>query len=178
LPAELGDHAALWQRLTADATANERNGDLAGEYARIRARDARDCPLVSLRVADGWLIGVDLGEWGGVLWWVASDGGRHRRLATANVKALVATGDEIVVVTGLAHMTSREGSLLHLERTDGWCVARTTLLPSTPTAVAVLPPLGLVLTFGLDGEVRTWRDGVLSEPHTDLAWPWLGPWRP
>lgn len=169
LPPGAGDGAALWQRLTADATANERHGDLAGLHPRTLEPSFGVQPIVHLRVADGWLVGVDHGEWSGVLWWVAADGAAHERITTANVVALVDAGGEVVAVTGLAHLGSSDGALLHLERADRWRVVRSTSLPGAPATVAIVPPLGLVLTFVHSADVRVWCGGALSAPFHDIA---------
>jgi hypothetical protein len=170
LPPEAGDPAVLWKSLAADAIVKGDNGDLAGLHARSLDASYHHQPIVYLRVDDGWLVGVDHGEWGGALWWVAAGGAEHRLLATENVRALVATEGEVVAVTGSAHLMLREGGLLHLDSADHWGIVRKTPLPSTPTSVAIAPPLGLVLTFGLAGTWCSYRDGQLSPIARDLAW--------
>jgi hypothetical protein len=64
-----------------------------------------------IAVEDGWLVGLDNGEWGGGLWWTNTDCSKTSQLSSENVHALVPRGKEILILTGVAHMTINRGAI-------------------------------------------------------------------
>jgi hypothetical protein len=64
-----------------------------------------------IKAGDGWLIGFNAGEFGGGLWWSNADGSKTKRLSDENVQVMVNRGKEILVLTGLAHLGTDEGSI-------------------------------------------------------------------
>jgi hypothetical protein len=50
------------------------------------------------RVTDGWMVGLDGGEFGGSLWWLPIEG-RAIRLIGLNVRSIVVEGDAVLVLT-------------------------------------------------------------------------------
>jgi hypothetical protein len=66
---------------------------------------------VVAKAGDGWLVGYDAGEFGGGLWWVGEDGRKSTRLLGDDVHAIVPRAQELLVFTGLAHMTMDEGNV-------------------------------------------------------------------
>src|SRR5262249_34244669 len=65
-----------------------------------------------LAMDDGWLIGVDAGEWGGGLWLTNSDGSVSKEIIKDNVRVIVPLGSEFLVLTGLAHLSLDHGTVL------------------------------------------------------------------
>ncbi len=65
-----------------------------------------------IRVEDGWLIGLDAGEFGGGLWWFSSDGRSSRRLAGENVVGFAESSKGTLALVGLAHMSLDSGKVL------------------------------------------------------------------
>jgi hypothetical protein len=79
----------------------------------------------AIPVSDGYLIGTNNGEWGGSAWWSDRLGKRHYALFDGNVLGFTKCGDDVVAVTGLAHMGLREGALFLLSRSgDRWFVSK------------------------------------------------------
>jgi hypothetical protein len=80
-------------------------------------------PDLALRVGQGWLLGVHLGEWGGDLAF-RPDGGLTTHVLTANVHALHRiTRGVVVAVTGIAHMGRDDGHLYRVACGGGSCLA-------------------------------------------------------
>ena len=76
----------------------------------VRTKEMKGRTMVQ-KVADGWLVGFNAGEFGGGLWWSDESGLRTRKLSGENVTAFVPRGDAVLVFTGLAHMSMDEGKL-------------------------------------------------------------------
>jgi hypothetical protein len=66
------------------------------------------------QVDDGSLIGLDVGEFGGGLWWFSSDGKSSRKLSDENVLGFAKTASGILAIGGLAHMGSDDGHVLRV----------------------------------------------------------------
>jgi hypothetical protein len=66
------------------------------------------------QVDDGLLIGLDVGEFGGGLWWFSSDGKNSKKLSDENVLGFAKTSWGILAIGGLAHMGSDYGHVLHV----------------------------------------------------------------
>jgi hypothetical protein len=65
-----------------------------------------------LRVEDGWLVGLDAGEFGGGLWWFGADGLDGKRLSGENVVGFAESSKGVLALTGLAHMGFDHGKVL------------------------------------------------------------------
>lgn len=76
----------------------------------------------TLAVSDGFLVGLDAGEWGGALYWFSADGKQKKELARENVRGFVALSpDAVVALEGLAHLSLSEGRARWLGRdAQGW----------------------------------------------------------
>jgi hypothetical protein len=70
-----------------------------------------------IRVEDGWLVGLNAGEFGGALWWFGSDGKSSKRLGDENVVGFAESSKGVMALAGLAHMGSDSGKVLRI--TDG-----------------------------------------------------------
>lgn len=70
-----------------------------------------------IRVGDGWLVGLDAGEFGGALWWFGADGKSSKRLGEENVVGFAESSKGVLALAGLAHLGSDSGKLLRI--TDG-----------------------------------------------------------
>ena len=64
------------------------------------------------QVDDGSLISLDVGEFGGGLWWFSSDGQSSRKLSDENVLGFAETASGILAIGGLAHIGSDYGHVL------------------------------------------------------------------
>jgi hypothetical protein len=66
------------------------------------------------KVTNGWLVGYDLGEFGGSVWWFSADGRDSAKVSDGQVSAFFKVRDFLVATGGLAHMGSDEGRILRL----------------------------------------------------------------
>lgn len=82
-------------------------------------------------------IGIDKGEWGGGLYIDKYDE-NSEPFFSGNIRALVPIGNDLYIVTGLAHMTF-SGAAIHVIRDYEVPSApeRITLLPDAPEAIAI-----------------------------------------
>jgi hypothetical protein len=79
-----------------------------------RVTTIRQVPTVALKIADGWLLGSDRGEWGGELLHMPADGSSSV-LFDANIENIFTLGDHVVATSGLAHLFLNDGILLKIE---------------------------------------------------------------
>lgn len=86
--------------------------------------------------ADGWLVGIDGGEWGGGLFYV-QQGQPPKELVRENVVALVPTSRGVQALFGLAHLTFDYGRYRMISfAEDGPTVGAAYPLPSSPIDIA------------------------------------------
>lgn len=109
-------------------------------------------------VNDGWLVGINVGEFGGGLWWFSADGDRNRKLSDENVVGFANTSRGVLVFVGLAHMSLDDGKVLRV--TDGTAGDRKLEvlvdLGSAPAAFAIeSPDAVIVITTTALVRVRT-----------------------
>ncbi len=98
----------------------------------------RVIPDVALRVADGYIVGRDLGEFGGELAFRDRHGTAFILLGE-NTAGIFRLGDAIVSVTGLGHMLTNKGVLYRVVRlTDGWHALAWRVLPGAPRCSSLL----------------------------------------
>lgn len=90
-------------------------------------------PDLALRVAGGWLLGANRGEWGGELIF-AGDDGRRQGVLGRNVEDIYRLGPQIIALVGLAHMGSNEGVVYRLRQAGSgeWSAEPWLQLPGAP----------------------------------------------
>ncbi|MCB1636416.1 MAG: hypothetical protein KDI51_17645 [Xanthomonadales bacterium] len=119
-----------------------------------------------LPVEDGYLVGFNAGEWGGSVWWLSTDGSSHYRLGESSVAggnpvSFFRVGEEALLVSGLAHLSFRVGSIKHIGRRDGqWRIIREVPLGTAAEVAIEHPALGIVV-IASDG-ILSYRDGQLT----------------
>lgn len=67
---------------------------------------------------NGWLIGSDAGEWGGQLTWFSENGNQKIELLKDNIRGIVKIGDEVFVLSGMAHEFINEGKIYKLVKDE------------------------------------------------------------
>jgi hypothetical protein len=67
-----------------------------------------------IRDKDGWLVGYNGGEFGGSLWWFSQNGKQRKHLADERVLGFLAYPTGVIILTGLAHLSTTEGSVLFI----------------------------------------------------------------
>lgn len=115
-------------------------------------------PSVVMKTSDGLLVGFDGGEWGGGLYWIASDGKKYVELGQSNVRGLVQVADdEVLSLEGLNHGGSYEGAARWVERASGtWASAATADLGAGPDTFVATSEFVLVVLP--ESVVRIGRD--------------------
>jgi hypothetical protein len=133
-----------------------------------------------VRVADGFIVGFNKGEFGGRAFWFSPDGERWAVLSPTpeprrlqdyhpeNVRALVPLGSDVLAFEGLAHLTDNEGQVLRLSRDSKgrWRATRFAALPGVPDVVVeeragrwlVVTPTAIV-RLTAEGKVRVLWSG-------------------
>ncbi|HKE58764.1 MAG TPA: hypothetical protein VKB46_18765 [Pyrinomonadaceae bacterium] len=116
-----------------------------------------------ISVDDGWLVGMDIGEFGGGLWWFSADGLRSRKLSNENIVGFAATAKGTLIFVGLAHLALDEGKVLRIS--DGTNAERQleplVNLGSAPVAFAVEAP-DSVIVLTTTGLVRVRTSGPIE----------------
>jgi hypothetical protein len=89
-------------------------------------------------------VGIDRGEFGGGLYVGSPESGR--RIFEGNVKFLVPLGDDLYIISGIAHMMTNQGAI-H--------VIRNYREPSAPVQVTLLPNAPMAMTLGKSWDEKT-----------------------
>jgi len=135
---------------------------------------------VFARVTDGYLVGFDVGEFGGSVWWFSPDGQKHYEVVSTggvgrNPVAFAVLDGRVILVSGLEHLSSSEGSISHIHKTKSgkWEVVRTVSLATAAQAAAFHDQLGLLVLMSgallsYDGEkVRRVDEVDFGRLHPD-----------
>jgi hypothetical protein len=124
-----------------------------------------------LKVSDGYLIGFDAGEFGGALWWFDATGRTRKRLALPaknkdfdqdNVHAIVAFGQDAIVLEGLAHLSFDFGKAVLVSGKPGHEVKLLGDLGSSPGAVIEETP-GTLLVLATKRLLRVKASGGVEK---------------
>jgi hypothetical protein len=94
----------------ADSAKEKSTGQIAFPPRFVRTKQMVGRTII-VRAGDGWLLGFDAGEFGGGLWWASADGSVTKHLSTKNVHMIIPRGEELLVLTGLAHLVIDEGEV-------------------------------------------------------------------
>lgn len=123
-------------------------------------RSVTDFAFVYVDVVDGYLVGLDHGEWGGALWWISHDYQVRSLLAAENVRGIVADRASAIAICGLAHLVIDEGELVRLVKDGGWRPLDTMPLRAAPWSF-VLGPDGELELASWNGDVVTYKGGAI-----------------
>lgn len=139
---------------------------------RGRAEDGLAGDISAIKVADGWIIGFNAGEFGGGLWWFAPDGQRKYRLGDSNVRDFVKDGDQVYVLEGLAHLGLAWGGVRHLSRNaEGvWIAKELAAFAEVPLLVTPVDD-GSVIVATDKRLLRIEAQGVLTTLVDQPQWP-------
>lgn len=93
----------------------------------------------AVKVDDGWLVGVDMGEWGGQIAFKDLHG-NVQVLAQLNTEDIYRMLPGPVAVTGLAHLSINEGCLYRIAKNPAgrWAVKKWRTLPGAPYGSVLL----------------------------------------
>lgn len=92
----------------------------------------------SAKVADGWIVGFNAGEWGAGLWWFSPDGKTRAKISKDHVIGFVETDAGLLALEGLAHLGSSLGQVIRLSKgkDDLWHSESFVDLEGAPAACA------------------------------------------
>jgi hypothetical protein len=91
-----------------------------------------------VKVADGYLIGFNGGEWRGHLYWFANDGKNYYEISDDQIVQFIKRNGQIYAIQGLAHLGISEGSIIKIEKKDGkWAAKEYLKLPKAPYCFSV-----------------------------------------
>lgn len=124
-----------------------------------------------LKIKNGWLIGTDMGEFGGSLHWFSSDGKQSYKISDDHVKAFYNTKAGILAIEGLAHLTISEGKVIKIEddSTGKWESKEFVDLKASPEVV-VQEKDGSLLIATTDRLVRISMNGSVNILLNNAFW--------
>ena len=74
---------------------------------------------LSTKVADGWIVAFNAGEFGAGLWWFSPDGKKRAKIAEAWVKDFLLTDAGLLALEGIAHRFENRGRIIRLLQDRG-----------------------------------------------------------
>jgi hypothetical protein len=88
------------------------------------------------KVNDGYIIGLNGGEFGGGLWFLSTNGKKSYEITSyIRVKDIFVCNNKLYVIRGLAHLGSSYGSIFELKKEKKWKVSKSFKLPAAPNFV-------------------------------------------
>lgn len=116
----------------------------------------------AVKVDEGWLVGVDMGEWGGQIAFKDRHG-NVQALAKVNTEDIHRMLQGPVAVTGLAHLSMNEGFLYRIVKNPAgrWAAEKWRTLPGAPYGSVLLQD-GRLLINGSGGIVLVSPDGKME----------------
>ena len=129
------------------------------------------------RVDDGWLVGINKGEFGAELYWFSHDGQQNYKISEHHVVDFFSLTDGIYAIEGLAHLSMSEGSIIRIARPQPdahWQAATVTKLPFAPYAVSVRRDGTMLVTLS-DSLVSVGDDRKITTLLPDAPWTGLYP---
>ncbi|HEX4859823.1 MAG TPA: hypothetical protein VFV07_01215 [Rhizomicrobium sp.] len=127
----------------ANLSGEDRGVSFTGGGLRIGRAYESDAPK-TIALGKGRLEGIDRGEWGGELDWIAPDGSRTTLLKD-DIHGLVPIASGILVLAGLDHLGISRGSLYLVAPSDG--------APAPPREIAKLAASADTYAVASDGSV-------------------------
>jgi len=91
-----------------------------------------------LPVDDGYLIGIDQGEWGGRILWYSKDGKEKYKISDDQISDFIRKDGHIYAIEGLLHTYTSKGSFIELRKINSkWVSQLVTKLPFAPFGIAI-----------------------------------------
>ncbi|MCF6314149.1 MAG: HEAT repeat domain-containing protein [Verrucomicrobiales bacterium] len=102
-------------------------------------RKRKVVPNVGIKLHKGYLLGSSRGEWGGELIYM-DENGKSLMILEENIQGIYHYASEIVVVTGLAHMSSNRGTIYKVsqDKRRNWMARKWRALPGAPVFSSML----------------------------------------
>lgn len=127
---------------------------------------------------NGWLAGLDAGEWGGRLTWFSSDGKQKIVILHDNVQGIAKVGKETLILRGLNHISMDEGSVSKLIKDENGNLQIQDLikLEFMPRSFVVESNESILISLRdkivrvkTNGEMETWRKMPLNNFNVSMA---------
>lgn len=117
----------------------------------------------AMHFENAWLLAYDAGEWGGGLWLTNEDGSKTKRILSDNVRAMIPIDGDILVLSGLAHMSIDFGNAFIFSKPTGLNISleHAVHLDGEPSAYANEPD-GSILFVTTYGLCRITKSGELQ----------------
>jgi hypothetical protein len=130
--------------------------------------------FTAIEVQNGYLIGNNIGEWGGWVYWYSNNGKKHYKILEGNPIGFAEVDDSVAVVEGLGHLGGREGSVHYLRMSSEgrWYAWKTVDLNDVPYAFLADTDTSIVIVTS-NGLVRVTDTGV--RPLADAIYEFLYP---
>jgi hypothetical protein len=155
----------------------ERTVPLPFEIERGAAADGLAGKRRSAKVADGFIVAFNAGEFGAGLWWFSPDGKKRYKIAEAWVKDFFSTEVGLLALEGLAHGGESRGRIIRLVQDQGgrWRSEDLIDLKHAPE-VAVKRADGSLLVATTDRLLKVVpSDKTVEVLHKDAFWGGLYP---
>lgn len=94
----------------------DRDTSLPFEIERSSARDGLAGRRLAVKVADGWIVAFNAGEFGAGLWWFSPDGKKRYKISESWVSGFLETEVGLLALEGLAHGGQSRGRIIRLSR--------------------------------------------------------------
>jgi hypothetical protein len=139
--------------------ADDEAGKLPFTIEQGMAADGLAGRLYAAKVADGWIVAFNAGEFGAGLWWFSPDGKRRYKISQDQVCGFLATERGLLALEGLAHLSINTGQLIQISSgKDGlWKPRRLVDLGNAPQTA----------TQDKDGNLLIVTDERLLRVHPD-----------
>lgn len=99
------------------------------------------------KVSDGYIVGLNGGEFGGGLWFISINGKKSYEISSyIRIKQIFEFNNKLYVIRGLAHLGSSYGSLFELKKDKKWKISKNFQLPNAPNFVIIENENILILT--------------------------------
>jgi hypothetical protein len=118
----------------------------------------------AVELDNGWLVGLNAGEWGGLAQWYSKSGALLATLQKSEPLRQFIYDDEVLLcLTGIRHLTIDEGHIWVFERNEAsWKRLAVIPLPGSPSALTVEQDGSLRIQFAHRPTV-IYRSGLLVE---------------
>ena len=99
------------------------------------------------KVNDGYIIGLNGGEFGGGLWFLSTNGKLSYEISSyIRVRQIFEFNNKLYVIRVLAHLGSSYGSLFELKKDKKWEISKDYQLPDAPSFVIIEDENILIIT--------------------------------
>ncbi|HWL51172.1 MAG TPA: hypothetical protein VNQ90_01965 [Chthoniobacteraceae bacterium] len=170
-------HGQVCARLTSGEPPQRDLPPFAPKPVRLAAYGAFANATSFARVADGWLIGYNQGEFGGALHWYSRDGRRHYKISDHQIVDFFRLPTGWHAVEGMEHRHTSQGSVIRLVQTPPnarWRAVTIVRLPSAPYAASVCRDGSMLVTLSNSlVQVEAW--GGITTLFADTPWGRLYP---